>query len=698
MPYRIENDACRLEFDELSGAVSKILFKSSQLNIIANRRLAANFKLLVPLPELRNNYLIGSKQKLSHFNCDNNSCTLTWETITNTNGSFQIRVQQRYELGPEANEILIATTVKNETSFTIEEIWSPIVGGFHGIRDRMKTEFTAALWDGTAAPNNGKYPLARFPSSFPYWNEYYDYFEIAYPWELSMQWVDFTNRETHEGLYFASHDISPQVTFFHFELQPGMVQRGKLDRWPSRAEAGQRTPEGVNCSVVKLPFVKPSESWTSAPVCIHFHGGDWHVAADRYRRWIDTWMTIAPKPEWAKDNMTWETLVFGYPDDLILYKFSDIPKLAREAVKNGINVLNITGFHRGGLDRGYPDYSPDPRQGTKDELHNAIKEANKLGVKVLPFVNIQVADVNTDEFKNELYKWTAKDRFGNQIHIDYGMHTFAEKNRWGSRKLAYMCPSAKPYQDLIVGRFEEVVDLGFNGLEIDKVADYGLCYDENHEHRPGEAFSKGTSETLKRISENCRRHSPDFFISVEAAYPFLWPYANAGFFRLRDWDRSPICRYSFPEIMMTSCIDQFDFQSVNNCLRVGYLMNIEIHNAHGNIRSAPKLGRYLKEIARIRNELGDYLWNGQFRDTVGANLSGETRDVLFGVHIDRKSSKRAVVLMNTGDREKSVKVILKGKKESKHFRIFRPFEKATSQPSSKRINVKAAGVAVAVES
>ncbi len=697
MTHRIENETCRLEFDESSGVVSKILNKSTRMNIIAEPRLSANFKLLVPLPELRNNYLIGSQQKLTLFNCESDSCTLTWDAIDNSNGSFRIRVEQRYELGTEPDQVLITTTVKNESSFTIEEVWSPVIGGFHGIKDRMKTEFTAALWDGTAAPGYGRFPFARFPSSFPYWNEYYDYFEIAYPWELSMQWVDFTNSESHQGVYLASHDISPQVTFFHFELQPGIVQRGKLDGWPSRTEAGRNAPVGVNCSVVKLPFIKPGESWTSAPVCIHFHRGDWHVAADRYRRWMDTWMTIAPKPEWVKDGMTWETLVFGYPDDLILYRFGDIPKLAREAAKNGINVLNITGFHRGGLDRGYPDYSPDPRQGTKDELSNAIREANKLGVKVLPFVNIQVADVNTNEFKNELYKWSAKDRFGNQIHIGYGMHTFAEKNKWGSRKLAYMCPSAKPYQDLIVKRFEEVVSLGFNGLEIDKVADYGLCYDENHSHRPAEAFSKGIMETLKRISENCRKHNPDFLISVEAAYPFLWPYASAGFFRLRDWDRSPVSRFTFPEVMMTSCVDQFDFQSVNNCLRVGYLVNVEIHNAHGSIVSAPKLGRYIKEIAKIRMELSDFLWNGQFRDTLGASLTGETKDVLFGVHIDRKSSKRAVVLMNTAERERSVKVVLEGRKESRNFRIFKPFEKATSQPSSKRITIKASGVAVAVE-
>lgn len=452
----------------------------------------------------------------------------------------------------------------------------------------------------------------------------------------------------------------------------------------------------MNCSIAKLPFIKPGESWASAPACINFHKGDWHSGADRYRRWVDTWMKIAERPNWVAGGMTWETVVFGYPDDLLLFRFSDIPKLARDAIKYGVNVINLTGFHRGGMDRGYPDYSPDPRLGTREELSEGIREANKLDVKVLPFVNIQVADVNTGEFKKELYKYAAKDRFGNQVRIGYGMHTFAEKNKWGYRQLALMCPYAKPYQDLIVERFEQVAELGFNGLEIDKVTDYGLCYDETHGHKPAEAFSKGIVETLRRISEVCRKYNPEFLISVEASPPYLWPYANIGFFRLRDWDRSPICRYTFPEIMLTACVDQFDYHSINNCLRVGYVINVEIHNAHETIASAPKLGNYIKEIVRIRRELGDYLWNGQFRDTVGATVEGETEGILYGVHINKEANKKAVVLMNTSDVNKRVNVLLDGG-NSKRFKVYEPFTNPITQLSSRKISVKSARVAVVVE-
>src|SRR5271165_2699978 len=131
MPYQLENNQLRLRFDESSGVISSLLHKRSRLEFIAEPRLAASFKLLVPLPELRHNYLVGSQQKLLRFESWKNSCTLSWDNLQNRNGKFEIGLKQTFELGPEENEVQVTTSVHNGSKNTIEEVWSPILGGFH---------------------------------------------------------------------------------------------------------------------------------------------------------------------------------------------------------------------------------------------------------------------------------------------------------------------------------------------------------------------------------------------------------------------------------------------------------------------------------------------------------------------------------------------------------------------------------------
>ena len=651
-----------------------------------------SFRLLVPLRGLRHNYLEGTEQKLTGFERVGNAWSLSWEKLSNRNGRLDISVTQKFELGPEPGEVQITTQIRNKSEHTVEEVWSPMVGGFCGVGNPGRTRFIASLWDGSF-PADGQVPLSRFPSNAPYWNEMFDYLELAYPWEMSMQWVDFYNDESSTGVYLASHDKSAQVTFFHFQLQPGAVQRDRISRWPTPEEA-QGAAVGMVCSVAKLPYIRPGETWTSAPACIHVHRGDWHSGAERYRRWADTWLRVAKRPRWVGKGLSLQSNVMSWPDDLVAYRFSDIPKLAEDAAMFGINAIQVIGYHRGGLDRGYPDYRPDPRLGTEEELRQGIAKANRLGVKVLLFVNDQVADTTRDDFDKRLTGWAAKDMFGKVRRLGYGMHTLAEKSGWGFHQLALMCPSAKPFQDLLVRQFERAAERGANGLQVDKLGDYGLCYDEGHGHRPAEAFSKGIADFLRKTSAECRKHDLGFLLMGEACYDFCLQYMNASYMRLGR-DHVPVLRFTFPEALVTVCVHQFDFDSVNNCLRVGYVINAEIDNLRSTLASAPKLGEYIKEVLRLREGLADYLWNGRFRDNLGAALSGETGGVSCGVFLN-KDGRRAVVLMNAGDASRNVKLKLEGGR-GRTYTVHAPFGGAHSQPVSRAIRVEAHRVAVAVE-
>ncbi len=105
---------------------------------------------------------------------------------------------------------------------------------------------------------------------------------LTYPFPAGMQWYTFNNGE--EGLYVGSHDKTLMTTCLNVMAHPD---------------------KALSASVVKYPFVKAGETWTSEPVVLRLYRGDWHVAAKTYRAWADTWMERNKPPEWLRRAPGW---------------------------------------------------------------------------------------------------------------------------------------------------------------------------------------------------------------------------------------------------------------------------------------------------------------------------------------------------------------------------------------------------------
>src|ERR1035438_3729803 len=79
--------------------------------------------------------------------------------------------------------------------------------------------------------------------------------------------------------------------------------------------------------------------------------------------------------------------------------------------KYGVTTFEILGWDMGGIDRGYPQYRPNPRLGTPEEFRGALKEIHAMGVHPLLFSNIQMADTATPQFKSELSHYAVQGRW-----------------------------------------------------------------------------------------------------------------------------------------------------------------------------------------------------------------------------------------------------------------------------------------------
>ncbi|RIK42817.1 MAG: hypothetical protein DCC55_07540, partial [Chloroflexi bacterium] len=55
----IENEYYVLQIGAQTGVIARIFDKVGQIELIAQPRLAENFRLLLPLPDLEANYILG---------------------------------------------------------------------------------------------------------------------------------------------------------------------------------------------------------------------------------------------------------------------------------------------------------------------------------------------------------------------------------------------------------------------------------------------------------------------------------------------------------------------------------------------------------------------------------------------------------------------------------------------------------------
>ena len=158
---QLENEFYAVEVKHPHGLISRVYDKVGRIDLITEPRLADNFRLLIPLPDLEGNYVLGKDQKLTSLDQETTgSLTLTWKgPLVNTKGSYDLDVAMRLALVGEALHVTLR--IENRMSREIAEVWYPILGGIMGLGKREDTrEMINIGWSGSA----GTRMFHHFPS------------------------------------------------------------------------------------------------------------------------------------------------------------------------------------------------------------------------------------------------------------------------------------------------------------------------------------------------------------------------------------------------------------------------------------------------------------------------------------------------------------------------------------------------------
>ena len=208
----------------------------------------------------------------------------------------------------------------------------------------------------------------------------------------------------------------------------------------------------------------------------------------------------------------------------------------------------------------------------------------------------------------------------------------------------FLCPS---YQAIATREFQKILNLGAAGWLFDEVCHHGpveYSFSPNHGYAPPGYIYNGDLPMSRQLRTAADKVDPDFIFAGEGPQDWLMQYYPVSYFRINAGSR-PVCRYIDSQAPLMVAVTGFDDREMLNLILLNrYMISYEPYNFKGHLTDFPLTLAYGKKIDALRRKYKTYLWDAEFRDTLGAEVisDGSHRHSVFIT----PAGKRAVVVVN----------------------------------------------------
>ena len=659
-----------------SGDLVGIAWKKPALEIVGEPRLGENFRLLLPKPGYEAAYFNSRDQKVSRIEPTAEGVTCYYDSLKNEQDELPVKV--RYTIRAVGEQLQFSISVQNPTNRKLAEVYFAIIGGQKGISNRLDTESLIPGTNINLAPRmfdhfaGGGYGGGNLGIR-------YDAAGYMYPGQMTMGWMDVFNRKTGIGYYYANQDPDTRLNALYTELRPFTKLAVVRDNWPSESEVPAGEPIGLTMGWVFFPYTVHG-TFSAGPIGLQVHSGDWHTASGIYRSWFDQHFALNRPADWLRNEMAWQSIILSNSEDVVVHRFSELPKLAADAKKYNITTFEILGWDIGGIDRGYPQYEPDPRLGTPQEFRRALAEINGMGVHPLIFSNIQFADTATALFRNKLSRYVVEGRWAPDWSLNgWGEGTISARLGLTRSNMTKVSPSHPQFREFLMNQYMQLVRDGAEGFQLDKATSVNaLDFNPQLPVSPDKSLISGVIATYQELLKKAHEINPRFALASEIFADRVFPYVDVSYVRMGSVDmNSTALRYTFPEWTATIFGESpGDFNPMNNGMRYGFVWALAPRHYNDSVDEplTRPLAQYVRELIRIRMKYQDLLFHGRFNDTFDATVTGDT-DVRYSVFkpMDGAGQRRASVVVNFGDHDETADVRFDGA-EGREADVSAPFE------------------------
>ena len=644
----LENKNLILSFDE-TGALHRFYSKLSGWEITNNTGHTEIFRLMLPLENFykegklftskRNNMACGVQQKPPRVQADESCVVFTWDTIQSQfGGTHDITVTARISI--DDNAVFFAMEINNRSNVTVENAYYPCFSPFCLPDKKEQFELFTRV-----------YSSAQRIPIFPKFANLHGYYGIDTPTMCvgsnpQIPYVLLRNEK--QGLAVMIGERSFDPLFYKLTLNPGYGE-SMGSWWPEEDTIGGKEVY-AEFSPGQLSFIAPGETRSLVPVMMQPYVGDWTAGMDIYRKRRSMYFAKSTPPAWIDKPHSWLQCHINSPEDELRMRFTELPALAKECKDAGIAAIQLVGWNDGGQDQGNPCHDPDPRLGTFEELKAAIAECAKIGVHIILFSKFNWADEGRADYHQNLKQYTVKDPFGNPAYFKgYQYQSLSQLADTRVKRLIPLCFNHEGTMHLLKQEFNKMIALGAQGTLYDECFHHWpswLCFDKNHTHKRPAPTQGMDLEFPKMMLKDAPK---DFAMCGEALYDGMFEEYHVSYFRSEDENLVPLERYVANDCrIMTSVVGFHDRNMINQCLMYNFIISYEPYNFKGKPTDFPLTIAYGKQMHALREELCDYVWDGEFLHTKGAQVkqASGAPHAPYSVFRNQKNNKLAAVITN----------------------------------------------------
>ena len=624
--YVFDNGVMNAAVDLGDGRLTGLQSNVTGWSVISDPAYGCSLEMRLKFPDGKRKGVDASSLKDPKVKVRGNKVVFLWDRLTVGGEAVDVTFEGTVEMTPDG--LVYAGKLKNRTDAVVEQLTWPFIG-------------EVTIPDGTEK------------MLFQYMNYTQFNTDELYPREAGVGWSNLPEHaftlvhNGKEGLYLSSmdHEFKEYIRC-QYEVIPTSGYASFAGQPDSKSGNAERKLMRTRIRAARMLYLQPGSSCELVPFTVSIYKGDWHKGADIYKKWRSSWFREVPRAEWASKVNSWQQIQINGTGGRINFRFKDLYSYIDDCVKYGVDAIQLTGWTKGGQDSGLPSHDPDPRLGTFEELKAAIAYAEAKGVKILLFTKFPWVDLTTEYYAEYLPHLVLDESLDTCIHPGYNYYTYTQLEGVSTHRFGIFCDMDARLRKKLCGEFRKVLDLGAPGMVFDENQHHAgamLCFSSDHGHKvPGFNY-RGALLLARDFYGMCKRQNPDFLMVGEGCYDIQSQYYAT--YTRADYSHEPVLRYLDSDIPIAcAVIDHYDLNHVNMCAALRYSICYEVRNFKGRLSEFPRVVGYGRKVDDLRKRYSDFLWDGEFLDTQGADVTGD--NIRHTVFVNRKTGKKAVVLYN----------------------------------------------------